>query len=224
MAGSDTTALAVGSRPPQGSRATRRLRREGLVPGVVYGGGVDPQAFQVDSRLLRTTLAHSGAVLDLSIDGADAAPVIVKDVQRHPVRGETLHVDLLRVRLDRPIEATVPLELTGTEDAPGVKEGGVLSHEIRELNVEALPTSIPDAIVHDVSDMEMNATVTLAAVTAPEGVTLLDDLDDTVIATITPPTAEPVEEDIEVETGLVGEAGEAPAEDDGAEADAAEPE
>jgi len=223
MARSDHAALDVASRSVGGSRSTRRLRREGLVPGVVYGGGEDPQTFAVDARILRNTFARSGAVLDLSIDGAGATPVIVKDVQNHPVRGQAIHLDLLRVRMDQAIHAVVVLELTGGDEAPGVSEGGVLSQETRELNIEALPDNIPDSIVHDVSGLEMNATVTLSAVAVPEGVTLLDDPEETVIATITPPTLEPVEEEIETETELVGEDGEPiepPAEGDEAEAQA----
>ena len=100
------------------------------------------------------------------------------------------------------------LELTGADEAPGVVEGGVLNQETRELNIEALPGDIPDSITHDVSGMEMNATVNLSAVTVPDGVTLLDDPEETVIATITPPTLEPVEDEIETETALVGEDGE----------------
>ena len=206
MAGSDSTALSVSSRPVEGSRATRRLRRRGFVPGIVYGGTGEPRAFEVDALLLRNTLAHAGAVLDLDIDGGGAEPVIVKDLHRHPVRGEALHIDLLRVRMDRPIQSTVTLELQGAEEAPGVGEGGVLSQETRELNIEALPGDIPDTVVHDVSGMEMNATVTLAEVTAPQGVTFLDDLEETVVATITPPSQEPSEEAIETETEIVGNA------------------
>lgn len=211
MAGTDTTALSVSSRPVEGSRATRRLRRRGLVPGVVYGGTGEPRAFEVEAKLLRNTLAHSGAVLELEIDGAGGEPVIVKDLQRHPVRGETMHVDLLRVNLSQPIHSTVMLELHGADEAPGVVEGGVLSQDTRELNVEALPGDLPDVIVHDVSGMQINDTLTLSAVTAPAGVTLLDDLEETVIATITPPTLEPIEDEIETETEVVGEEGEAEA-------------
>jgi large subunit ribosomal protein L25 len=178
------------------------------VPGVIYGGGEDPQTFAVDARILRNTLAHSGAVLEISLDGAKGTPVIVKDLQRHPVRGEAIHVDLLRVRMDVKIHSTVTLELVGAQEAPGVTEGGILNQEVRELNIEALPGDIPDSIVHDVSGLQMNETITLSVVTAPAGVTLLDDPDETVIATITPPTLEPVEEEIETETELVGEDGE----------------
>ncbi len=101
-------------------------------------------------------------MLDLSVDGGKATPVVLKETQRDPVRGETVHVDLLRVRLDQAIHAVVPLELTGTEDAPGVKEGGVLEQITRELNVEALPTAIPESIVHDVGEMQIGDTIALA--------------------------------------------------------------
>ena len=200
--------MKVEDRSERGSRATRRLRRRGLVPGVVYGGGDEPVTFAVDALTLRATLAHAGAVLDLKVDGGSVTPVIVKDVQNHPVRGEAIHLDLLRVDMNQPIHAVVVLDLQGGEESPGVSEGGVLSQETRELNIEALPDDIPDSIIHDVSGLEMNETLTLSAVTVPEGVTLLDDPEETVIATITPPTQEPVDDEIETETELVGEDGE----------------
>lgn len=205
MASNAATRLDARPRDTRGSRATRRLRREGRVPGVLYGGGEDPLAFDVDARELRAALAARGAVLELALDGATATAVL-QDAQRDAVRGDTLHVDLMRVRLDQAIHATVVLELSGVEDAPGVREGGVLEQITRELNIQALPGDIPEAIVHDVSAMAMNETLTLSAVAAPAGVTLLDDLDETVIATLTPPrlTVE-ADEEIEQETELVGE-------------------
>jgi len=205
----DTNTLSLTARDPEGSRNARRLRRSGLVPGVIYGGGDAPTHFAVDARILRNTLAHSGAILEVSLDGADGTPVLVKDVQRHPVRGEAVHVDLLRVRMDQAIQTTVTVELVGTDEAPGVVEGGVLSQETREVTIEALPGDIPDSIKHDVSGLEMNATLTVEALTAPEGVTVIGDL-EAVIATITPPSAEPSEDEIETETELVGEGGEQP--------------
>jgi large subunit ribosomal protein L25 len=205
---SDRLTLNAQERTEFGSRTSRRLRREGFVPGVVYGGGDEPTPFAVDALTLRSTLMHGSAVLDLKVDGGSAQPVIVKDVQNHPLRGEAIHLDLLRVDMNKPIHAVVVLELTGGEEAPGVTEGGVLSQETRELNIEALPDDIPDSITHDVSGLQMNETLTLSVVSVPQGVTLLDDVEETVIATITPPTQEPVEEEIETETELVGEDGE----------------
>jgi large subunit ribosomal protein L25 len=137
------------------------------------------------------------------------------------VRGETLHVDLLRVRLDEAIQAPVLLDLVGVEEAPGVVEGGILEQVVRELNVEALPTDIPESITFDASGLEAGATVTLAEVAAPPKVKLLDD-PDTVVATIVAPRIEEEPEpEIETETELVGEGEEAP-EGEAAEGEAPE--
>jgi large subunit ribosomal protein L25 len=205
MARNQSTSLKVAARTPEGSRAARRLRREGNVPGIVYGGGDDPISFLVPARLLRTALAGSGAVLDLDIEGAGATPVVLKDLVRHPVTGQTMHVDMIRVRLDEKIQSTVALELTGAEEAPGVKLGGVLEHVTRELTIEALPNDIPDSITYDVSAMDIGDTLTLAALTPPPGVELTDD-PDTVIATLISGRLQ-VEDDeeIEQETQVVGE-------------------
>ena len=124
-----------------------------------------------------------------------------------------MHVDLLRVRLDEAIHAVVPLELLGVDESPGVKEGGVLEQITRELNVEALPTAIPESIVHEVGEMQIGETILLDALATPEGVTLLDDLEETVIATLSPPRLQSeTADEIEAETEVVGE--------DGAQADA----
>ena len=205
---SDATKLEALPRDTRGSRSIRRLRRAGRVPGVLYGGDAEPVAFDVDSRELRNALAASGQVLEIAV-GSDKQTAVLKDAQIHPVRGETMHVDLLRVRMDVAIHGTCSLELTGGDDAPGVKEGGVLSGPTLELNIEALPADLPESISFDVSGMELNETVYLSALTMPKGVTLLDDLEETVLATITPPS--PVEEEtdeVETETELVGEDGE----------------
>ncbi len=198
--------LSVESRTGAGSRAARRLRREGRVLGVLYGGGGEPVGFHADARELRHALAGSGAVMDVSVDGDKATPVVLKEAQRDPVRGETIHVDLLRVNLKVAISAVVPLELLGVEDTPGVKEGGVLEQITRELNVEALPTAIPESITHDVGEMQIGDTVMLSAIAAPADVTLLDDPEETVVATLSPPKLQAeVEEEIESETEVVGE-------------------
>jgi large subunit ribosomal protein L25 len=218
MATAQGTALSVELRDPDGSRGARRLRRTGKVPGIVYGGGDDPVAFAVDARVLRQTLAHAGAVIELSVDGGGSTPVVLKELVRHPVTGQTVHVDLLRVRLDQAIQTSVIVELTGAEEAPGVKEGGVLEQVHREITIEALPTDIPDSIPHDVSTAQIGDTVTLAALAMPSGVKLVDD-PETVLMTLTPPRLQIEEEpEIEEETELVGE-GEAPAEGEEAPAE-----
>jgi large subunit ribosomal protein L25 len=205
MARGDTTALKASPREPDGSRSARRLRREGNVPGVVYGGGDEPVYFSVPARTLRHALAGAGAVLDLTIEGGSASPVVVKDLVRHPVTGDTVHLDLLRVNLNVKIQATVVVELTGAEDSPGAKDGGVLEQITRELTIEALPTDIPDSLTHDVSGMQINDTITLEALTPPATVTFIDD-PETVIATLTPPRLQlEADDEIESETEVVGE-------------------
>ena len=205
MADGARPSLAVEERPERGSRATRRLRRAGYVPGIVYGAGTEPTAFKVGARDLRLALQDGSAVIDLSVGSGRARPVIVKDEQRHPVRDDLLHIDLLQVRLDEKIHATVSVELEGTDDAPGVREGGVLEHVTRELNIEALPTDIPERVMVDVSGLEVAGTMALAEVPAPSGVGFLDDPDETVIATITAPSQVELPEELEEETELVGE-------------------
>ncbi|MEN3280694.1 MAG: large subunit ribosomal protein [Solirubrobacteraceae bacterium] len=215
---SQTTKLSISARDVSNSRATRRLRRAGQVPGVIYGGDAESLPFAVDERELRHALAAQGAVVELDL-GGEATTAVLKDSQRHPVRGETMHVDFLRVRLDVAIHAVVALELRGGDDAPGAKEGGVLEHVTREVNIEALPNDIPERLELDVSGMQINDTIMLSQVAAPSGVTILDDVEETVVATLTPPRLQAeldaLEEGaIEEETGVVGE-GEAAPEGDG---------
>jgi large subunit ribosomal protein L25 len=216
---SQPTQLTISEREVSNSRATRRLRREGKVPGVLYGGDDDALAFVVDERELRHALAAQGAVVELQL-GANATPAVLQDAQRHPVRGHTMHVDFLRVNLNVAIHAVVTLELLGGEDAPGTKEGGVLEHVTREINIEALPNDIPERLELDVSKMDVNDTLFLSAVTAPAGVTILDDPDETVVATLTPPKLQAEldaldeEAALEQETRVVGE-GEAPKDEEG---------
>jgi large subunit ribosomal protein L25 len=222
MADGSRPTLEVQERPERGTRASKRLRREGLVPGVIYGGGDgECTSFKVGARDLRHVLVDGSALIDVKVGGGKTRPVIVKDQQRHPVRDELLHIDFLEVRLDEKIQTTVALHVEGAEEAPGIKEGGVLEHVTHQLNIEALPTAIPEAIVADVSGMEIAATMNLAQVTPPEGVTFLDDLEETIVATVVVPT-EVEEPEVEEETELVGEEAEAEAGAEGATGEEAE--
>ncbi len=206
MADGKRPTLDVEDRPERGTRAAKRLRHEGYVPGVVYGGkDGDCTSFKVNWRDLRQVLAGS-ALIDLKV-GGKTRPVIVKDQQRHPVRDELLHIDLLEVRLDEKIQTQVSVHLEGAEEAPGIKEGGVLEHVTHQLNIEALPTDIPETIHVDVSGLEIAATMHLSEISPPAGVTFLDDPEDTILATVVVPT-EVEEPEIEEETELVGEEGE----------------
>ncbi|MGB7587162.1 MAG: 50S ribosomal protein L25 [Solirubrobacterales bacterium] len=201
-----------------GSRSSRRLRRAGLVPGVVYGGGSEARPFEVPERDVRAVLSSGQALFDLQLEGAKTVPVVVKEQQLHPVRGSLQHIDLQEVKLDEAIQADVAIELEGADIAPGVKGGGTLEHVTREITVEALPTDIPERIVVDVSGMEINDTLQLSAVTVPAGVKLVaDEPEEVTIATLSPPRVEEPEPTLEEEAELVGEEGEAPAAEEGAE-------
>ena len=221
MADGKRPTLDVEDRTERGTRAAKRLRREGYVPGVVYGGkDGDCTSFKVNWRTLRQVLVDGSALIDLKVAGK-TRPVIVKDQQQHPVRDELLHIDLLEVRLDEKIQTQVYVHLEGAEEAPGIKEGGVLEHVTHQLNIEALPTDIPDAIVVDVSGLEIAATMHLSEISPPTGVAFLDDPDETILATVVVPT-EVEEPEIEEETELVGEEGEEGEEVEGAEAEGEE--
>jgi large subunit ribosomal protein L25 len=219
----DRATLKVSQRETFGSRATRRLRRDGLVPGIVYGQGGEARPFQVSARELRVLLSEGHTLLDLELDGSTAVPVVIKEQQHHPVRGDVLHLDFLEVRLDEEIEAEVPIELEGTDQAPGVREGGVLEHVTREITVEALPTAIPERITVDVSEMEINDTINLASVGVPSGVKLMaEEPEEITIATLSPPRVEEEPEpEVEEEAELVGEGEEVPEGEEAAEGEAA---
>lgn len=186
------------------------------MPGVVYSGGSEAKPFQVSERDVRLVLQAGAALFDLEIEGSKAVPVVIKEQQHHPVRGSIQHLDLMQVNLKEAIQAEVAIELEGVDSAPGVRGGGVLEHVTREVTVEALPTDIPDNICVDVSAMEINDTLSLAAVAAPDGVTFVaDEPEEITIVTVSPPRVEEVAPEVEEEAELVGEG-------EGAEGEAAE--
>jgi large subunit ribosomal protein L25 len=209
--------LQVQQRERRGSAESRRLRKQGLIPGVLYRAGDEPHPFAVPERDLRRALSGSSGlhtILDVVIDGDGGKPhaSILKDYQQHPLRGTLTHIDLHEVRLDQPIQASVVVSLIG--EAAGVKEGGVLSQVTREVTIEALPMEIPEHIDVDVSDMALGDTLRADALPPIEGVTYLDDPEETVLATVTVPTrvVEPEEEvEEELEEGVEAE-GEEPQE------------
>jgi large subunit ribosomal protein L25 len=193
----------VQEREARGSAAARRLRQQGLVPGVLYGRGKPPHAISVGERELRRALSGpSGlhAILDVALDGQKSArPSILKDYQQDPIKGRLVPIDLQEVRLDQPIQAQVVVHLVG--EPVGVTEGGVLSQVQREINVEALPMEIPEHVDLDVTGMAIGDTLRLADLPAIAGVAFLDDPDGTVLATVTMPTRV-VEPEPEPEEGL----------------------
>src|SRR6059058_1091015 len=205
--------LQVREREHRGSADARRLRREGFIPGVLYGSGKEPHAISIPERDLRRVLTGAGglhAILDVVLEGQNATHAsILKDYQQDPLRGHISHVDFHEVRLDQPIHASVTVQLIG--EPAGAKEGGVLSQVQREVNVEALPMEIPEHLELDVSGMAIGDSMRVADLASLEGVTFLDD-PETVLANVTLPTqiVEPEEELEEGEEPLEGEAAEAP--------------
>ena len=206
--------LEVRERENRGSRDARRLRKQGLIPGVLYGRGNAPHAIVVSERELRRVLTGEHGlhtILDVVLDGQkNTHASILKDYQQDPIRGRIAHFDLQEVRLDQVIQAQVVVDLVG--ESSGVKAGGVLSQVTREINVEALPMEVPDRLELDVSGTEIGDTLRLSDLRAPEGVKLLDD-PETVLATVTLPTKivepEPEELEEELEEGEVPEGEEA---------------
>jgi large subunit ribosomal protein L25 len=225
--------LEVKEREEVGTRISRRLRKQGLIPGVLYGRS-EPHSISIPERELRRALTSEGglnAILDVVLEGGQTThPSILKEYQQDPVKGRVIHVDLQEVRLDQTIHATVPVHLVGAEDSPGIREGGVLSQISRDVNVEALPMEIPEHLDLDVSGMQMNDTLRLSDLRAPQGVALLDDPEGTVLATVSMPTIEvepePVEEELaegEVPEGEEGEAAEGAADESAGGEAAGEP-
>ena len=193
----------------------RRLRREGLVPGVLYGKG-HARAIVVGERELRSALTGpSGlhAILDVVIEGQTTPHhAVLKEYQRHPIRGTLTHVDFHEVRLDQAIQASVSIHLIG--ESPGAKQGGVVQQVTREIRVEALPTAIPEHIEADMSSLEVGATLRIADLDAIEGLAFLDD-PETVLANCSMPRGLTELEEAEAAEGEEGEEG---AEGEGAEA------
>jgi large subunit ribosomal protein L25 len=228
MAG-ERVKLQVKSRNGRGSAASRRLRAEGFIPGVLYGDGKAAHPFAVAERELRRVLTGEHglhAILDIVLEGQQKAHhAVLKDYQLDPTRARLLHIDLHEVRLDRAIQAQVVVELVG--ESEGVKEGGVLSQVNREVLVEALPMEVPDRLELDVSRMMIGDSLRVSDLRVPEGVKILAD-PEAVLATVTPPTKVELPEEVaaaEEEEAELAE-GEVPPEElpEGAAEEPAEPE
>jgi len=190
------------SRDVQGKGASRRLRREGMVPGILYGGGKSPQMFATNHDDLIHHLdneAFYSHILELKMDG-NSQQVVLKDLQRHPAKPFVSHVDLLRVVMDEEIRMTVPLHFEGEEDCPGIKAGGTALHAISDLEIECLPKDLPEYIAIDMSEMDMDDVIHLSEVVLPAGVGLVgadqitEDNDPIVASVGIVRTAEEVEE------------------------------
>lgn len=169
--------LNVELRSKTGKGISRQLRMMDMIPGVVYGKGMDPMAVTIKNRELKTAISGEGgqnSLLTLVGGGSlDKATVIIVDLQRDAIKGTYRHVDLHRVNMTEKLRVTVPIVLIGT--SKGVKEGGLLDQVRHELHVECLPGNIPDHIEIDVTDLEVAHSIHVNEITVPNGVTILDD-------------------------------------------------
>jgi large subunit ribosomal protein L25 len=207
--------LTAKPRSVKGSRPAGRLRREGLVPAVVYGLGADTVSVTVAARELQHILSGaSGAntVITLQLDGDGGGQLaLARQIQRHPVKGTLLHVDFVRIRADQTVTAEVPLHLEG--EAEGVKNGGLLEQALFSLSVEALPADLPPAITHDVSPLDIGGQVHVRDLDVPATVTVTTDADELVVQVVQPRGLDLPEEGeaAEGEEGAEGAEGEAAA-------------
>src|SRR3546814_657888 len=175
--------LQATPRPPQGTRSARRLRGEGKIPGVVYGLGGDPMPLTVDWRELRAALITDqglNAVIHLEIDGS-RTPTLVKDMQRHKVRRDVLHVDFIRVDLDKTVDVEVPIVIEGEAELV-TRENGVVDQVLTALLITAKPADIPSQLVIDISPLEIGNALRVSDLTLPAGVTTPVDPEEAVVA------------------------------------------
>lgn len=199
--------LSVAPRTEKGKNANHRLRATGFVPGVVYGSDIDSLLVQVEEREIANLLEHAGTshLVDLQIEGREGpTPVLIKEVQTDPVKGDLLHIDFHQVPLNKPIATSVPVYLVGEEERES--DGGVLTFSLREVEISCLPTQIPEAIEVDVSGLTIGDNIHVGDLQAPEGTEILTAADEIVVS-VTLPTREveeePAEEALEGEEEVV---------------------
>jgi large subunit ribosomal protein L25 len=207
--------LEIQAREIGGTSTARAVRRTGKIPGVLYGNGREPFVFAVESRHLRETLAAAGgrhAVIEVKVPGA-GTPIhaFIKDIQLHPLRDTLTHFDLLEVRMDRAIQATVSIVFVG--EAEGVKTyGGILAQNAHELTLEALPGDLPEHVEIDISGLGIGDSIKLSDLPPIPGATYVGD-PDTMLASVAQPKGPTAEEEAaEAEAADAAEAAEARAE------------
>ncbi len=190
-----------------GKEASKKMRREGIVPAVIYGPTIDTTPLEINFKDLSKILDTGGrenVLIDVKIKGINktalSKTVIIKDVQRHPVKGNIKHVDLLEVQMDKVIRVSVPIHITG--EAIGVEAGGILQHETRELEVECLPSDIPESIDVDVTDLDIGGSFHVSDLVVEEKIKILVDGDHNIVSVVTPQkeeeekTAEELEQEL----------------------------
>ncbi len=198
----------------QGSSASRRLRRAGKLPGILYGGHQDPAAISLDHNAIMLNLkneAFYSHILTVNLNGK-AERAVLRDVQRHPFKPTLVHIDLLRVSADEPIRVHVPLHLVNEEICKGVKTGGgMINRQLTEVEIECLPANLPESIEVDVANLEVGDSIHLSEIVLPEGVTvvaLAHEGHDSAVVGVLLPRGEKVADDAEGEEDVPGVGGE----------------
>ena len=191
-----------------GKGAARNLRRTGIVPGVLYGRNQGTMSVQINEQTFKKFLRANGEnmLIDLNIEEYGTEPVLIKELQRHPVKRSLVHADFIRISLDESVTAPVPITLVGS--APGVQEGGVLTFLLRQISVTCLPLLIPEEIQVDISEMNIGDTIRVADLALDEEIENLEDPQSQIVSVV-PPIVEAEPEDVEEdEEGEEGEEGE----------------
>jgi large subunit ribosomal protein L25 len=201
-----TVSLSANSRDVKGKGAARTLRSQGQIPAVIYGHGRDPESLALNARDLDKLLSHIQAestVIEVSV-GGHTAKTLIREIQRHPIKRQILHVDFQALVAGEKVTVSIPIVLTGTPE--GVRlEGGVLDQTLREIEIEVDPSNIPDHIEYDVTNMVIGDSVHISDLKVPEGVEVQDD-PETSVAVLAAPRAV-IEETPVVAEAVEGEAG-----------------
>ena len=194
----------------QGKGASRRLRKQNLVPAIIYGGNEEPTAISIKINELVKSLEYEAffsQILTITTDKGDESQVVIKALQRHPAKGFPMHADFQRIVKGQKIHMNVPLHFTGAENAPGTKAGGILSTVVTDVEIVCLPSQLPEYLQIDVSAMEIGDLFRLSDITLPEGVVIaeleLEDGHDRTIVNMQAPTVEEVDEVAEVDAADV---------------------
>ncbi len=194
----------------QGKGASRRLRKQNLVPAIIYGGGEEPTTISIKINELVKSLEYEAffsQILTITTDKGDEHQVVIKALQRHPAKGFPMHADFQRIVKGQKINMNIPLHFAGAENAPGTKAGGILSTVVTDVEIVCLPSQLPEYLEIDVSAMEIGDLFRLSDIKLPEGVIIFDldmeDAHDRTIVNMQAPTVEEVDEDAEVDAAEV---------------------
>lgn len=193
----EIASMAVEKRDPRGTRAARRLRLEGKLPGIIYGHGQKPEAVAVPAHELSTHLEHGAHVFELKIDGGKRQ-VLIKDVQLAPVNAEPIHVDFTLVDLSERVEVTVPIEIKGTP--AGTREGGIFEQYLVDVEIECMVSDIPDAVRVVIDELKIGDSLHVSDLKLPEGMTAVTS-SETIVCAVHAKAAEVEEEVVSEEEG-----------------------